>query len=91
MNAMQVTVELPEDLAQLLAEKPSELNRTVLESLALEGVRSERLTVGQAKRLLGIESSYEMDGFLKAHGVFYSLTMEELERDVAAAAAFRVK
>jgi hypothetical protein len=46
------------------------LARAALEAVALEGVRSGKLTVSQARRLLGIESRYEMDGFLKAHGVF---------------------
>ena len=45
------------------------------------------LTVSQARRLLGIESRYEMDGFLKAHGVFLDLTLEDVRRDSEAALA----
>ena len=64
------------------------MERMVLEGLALEGVRSGRLTVGQARRLLGIASRDEMDGFLKSHGVYLEMPLEELERDVARAAQF---
>lgn len=86
---MTVTVDLPEDLARSLAGNPADLERAVLEGLALEGVRSGRLTVGQARRLLGIASRDEMDGFLKAHGVYLETSIEDLERDVAMAAKFR--
>ena len=33
--------------------------------------------------LLGFETSYEIDCFLKAHGVYEDFTMEDFERDVA--------
>lgn len=85
---MQVTLELPEDLAQRLAVDTNGLSRVVLEALALEGVRSGKLTTAQARRLLGIKSRYEMDGFLKAHGVLLSATLEDVRRDSETALAF---
>src|SRR6266487_6800777 len=42
--------------------------------LVAEAVRSGKLTILQARTLLGIWSRYEMDGFLKACGVFLNLT-----------------
>lgn len=56
-----------------------------LEDLALEAIRSGELTVPQARRLLGIASRYEMDGFLKEHGVFLELTLDDVRRDSEAA------
>lgn len=89
---MQVTLELPEDLALLLGSEPAALSRAVLESVALEGLRSERLSVGQARRLLGIESIDEMDDFLKLHGVWLPSTLAEIRQDAATAtAASRLK
>jgi hypothetical protein len=88
---MQVTLEVPEDLAPLLGEDPAGLTRAALEALALEGLRSGKLSVAQARRLLGVSSRYEMDGFLKAHEVFLPLTAEDVERDAATAHAFRGK
>jgi hypothetical protein len=85
---MQVTLTVPEDLAQHFAEDASGLLRVALEALALEGVRSGKLTVAQARRLLGFRSRYEMDGFLKTHGVFLSLTIEDVRRDTEIALAF---
>ncbi|MBI3681182.1 MAG: UPF0175 family protein [Acidobacteria bacterium] len=85
---MQVTLELPEDLVQRLAVDTNGLSRVVLEALALEGVRSGKFTTAQARRLLGIKSRYEMDGFLKAHGVLLSATLEDVRRDSETALAF---
>lgn len=33
------------------------------------------------KRLLGIETSYELDGFLKAHDIWIEYTREDAERE----------
>lgn len=89
MLAMQVTLELPEDLAQLLGVGSSDLNRIVLEALILEGLRSGKLSVAQARRILGISSRYEMDGCLKEHGVLLPLTLSDVDRDFETALSFR--
>ena len=85
---MQVTLERPQDLARRFAADASGLSRAALEALALEGVRSGKLTTAQARRLLGIRSRYEMDGFLKAHGVLLSVTIDDVRRDTQTALAF---
>ena len=85
---MQVHLEIPEDVARQLAADPDGLTHAALEAVALEGVRSGKLTVSQARRLLGILSRYEMDGFLKAHGVFLELTLDDVRKDTDTALAF---
>lgn len=86
-HTMDVRLEIPEDLVRQLASDANGLARVALEAIALEGVRSGKLTVSQARRLLGIDSRYEMDGFLKAHVVFLDLTLEDVRRDSEAALA----
>ena len=85
---MQVTLNLPEDLARLLGDDAPSLTRAALEALALEGIRTGKLSEAQARRLLGIPTRYEMDGFLKQHGILLSMTMEEMERDVEEAGRY---
>jgi hypothetical protein len=85
---MQVQLEIPEDLARQLAADVNSLTHAALEAIALEGVRSGKLTVSQARRLLGIASRYEMDGFLKAHGVYLDLTLDDVRKDSETALAF---
>ena len=49
--------------------------------------RSRKLSVFQARTLLGIRFRHEMDGFLKAHGVLFDLTLEDVQKDSHAALA----
>jgi len=85
---MQVYLDVPEDVARQFAAEPGGITRAALEALAIEGVRSGKLTVHQARQMLDIPSRYEMDGFLKAHGVLLPITMEEVVRDSQTAIAF---
>ena len=43
-NTMQITLELPEDIAEVFESKWSDLARAALEGLALEAYRSHALT-----------------------------------------------
>src|ERR1700730_9214552 len=61
--------------------------RAAVEALAAEGVRSGRLTVYQARQMLGIRSRYEMDGFLKARGLLLSDTIQQVVADSETAIA----
>ena len=69
---MQITIELPEDIAVGLASKWKDLPRAALESLALEAYRSRALTAAQLRRLLGFQTRIEVDAFLKEHEIFDS-------------------
>jgi hypothetical protein len=84
---MDVHLKVPEGLARQLAPDPEDLARFALEALAAEGVRSGKLSVFQARGLLGIPSRFEMDGFLKKHGVFLDLTLDGVQKDSDAALA----
>jgi Uncharacterised protein family (UPF0175) len=85
---MQVHLDVPEDVARQFAAEPGGVTRAALEALAVEGVRSGKLTVHQARQMLGIPSRYEMDGFLKTHGVVLPITIEDVVRDAKTAIAF---
>jgi Uncharacterised protein family (UPF0175) len=84
---MQVHLDVPEEVAKQFAADPGGVARVALEALAIEGVRSGKLTVHQARQMLGIASRYEMDGFLKAHGVFLPITLEDVVTDTNTAIA----
>ncbi len=85
---MQVHLDVPEDLARQYAAEPGGVTRAALEALAIESIRSRKLTIQQARQMLGIASRYEMDGFLKAHGVLSPLTLEDVVKDSQTAIAF---
>jgi Uncharacterised protein family (UPF0175) len=58
-----------------------ELTRSVLEAVALEAYRERKLSTAQLRRLLGFETGYELEGFLKAHQVWLEYSFEDLTRD----------
>ena len=85
---MQVRLDVPEEVAEQFAADPGGLARAALEALAVEGVRSGKLSEHQARTMLGIPSRYEMDGFLKARGVYLPATIEDVRKDSETATAF---
>src|SRR2546427_244117 len=76
---MQITLELPDEIAQQLAAG-RDLSRATLEALVADGCREHRLSDHQAAELLGL-SRYELDGFLKKHGVFLDYSIEDYKRE----------
>jgi hypothetical protein len=79
---MQVTVQIPDDIGRRLAELGGDLSRRALEALALEELKAGRITEPELGRMLGL-SRFQIDGFLKAHGVYQDITIEDVDRDIA--------
>ncbi len=79
---MHVTVEIPDEIAERLVPEGQTLERAALEAVAIEGYRSGALSAYQTRCLLGFETRYELDGFLKAHNVWeHAYSLEDLEHD----------
>lgn len=78
---MQVTVEIPDTLAAQLIPAGQEPSRTVLEDALVQAYRENRISGRQLMDALGIETRYDLDGFLKARNVFIEYTWDELQRD----------
>jgi hypothetical protein len=78
---MELTVQIPDELASRMSAYGGDLSRRALEALALEEFKSGRITKPELRQLLGFGTRYQLDGFLKAHGVYEDYTMEDFERD----------
>lgn len=61
---MEITVRLPDDIAQ--HENPG---RAALEVLVIESFSSGALSAYQARLLLGIENRFDFDAFVKEHSI----------------------
>jgi predicted HTH domain antitoxin len=74
---MQITIELPDDLA-----RRSDPAREALEAVAIEGYRSGALTAFETRRLLGFQTRGELDNFLKDRNVWeHAYSLDDLEQD----------
>jgi hypothetical protein len=79
---MTVTVEIPDDLAGMLSTGGNDPARAVLEAIALEGYRRDRLSEYEVQQLLGFATRMEVHGFLKEHGVYLHYSMADLDHDM---------
>lgn len=87
---MQITIDLPDDVAQTLRAKHPDFPRYILEAVALEGFRSEDLTAHEVRRLLSFKSRFDVDAFFKQAGVS-TYTLEDFEQDCEASRRLRAK
>jgi len=78
---MTITVELPDEVAGQIIPQGQDPARAVLEAIALDGYKRDRLTEVDVRQLLGFETRMEVHGFLKEHGAFMPYTAEDLEHD----------
>ena len=83
---IEVVLTIPEGLAASIqsgenGQNGRDLSRRLLEMAALEGFKSGQLTSAQLQQMLGFESRFDVDGFLKERGVFFDYSSEELAHE----------
>lgn len=81
---MQVTIQLPADILAALSEQWENVPRRSLEAIAVEGYRSGALTEAQVRRLLELDTRFQVHALLKEHHVPLQYTTADLEDDLAA-------
>ena len=86
----QVTLDLPSELFTILTASGHTLERAVLEAVALEAYREQKLSTGQLRRILGYHTRTQVHAFLKEHGAYLNYSLADLEHDRQAGDALRV-
>ena len=79
---MQVTVEMPDQLARQWGETPDKVGRHVLEDAAIEGYRAGRLTQRQVGAMLGL-GYWQTEAFLNERAVPLNYSAADLAADNA--------
>ena len=77
---MQVTVNIPDAIAEEIEQNGKNASRELLEAFAVEEYRAERLSSRQVSELLGL-SFWETEEFLKERGAYLHYDLEDLEQD----------
>ena len=77
-----MTVQIPDDIADQLSMVSGDLSRRALEALALDEYKAGHLTKAQLRKTLGFGTRYELDGFLKDHGVLDDYTIADIQREL---------
>ncbi len=78
---MNVMLHIPDDLARQITASGGNLERRALEALVVEEFRASRVTKADMRRVLGFETRGELDGFLKARGIYEDYTIADFRRE----------
>ena len=81
---MKVTIKLPEDVSAALKGRWDDVPRRSLEAIAVEGYRTGALTETQVRRLLKLETRFQVHALLKEHHVPLQYSEADLEDDLRA-------
>jgi len=79
---MQVTVEMPDQVARQWGETPDAVGRHVMEDAAIEGYRAGRLTQRQVGAMLGLDY-WQTETFLNERAVPLNYSAADLAADHA--------
>ena len=77
---MEVNLQIPDNIARRIIDAGGDLSRQALEAFALEELRAGRISEPELGELLGL-GRLQLDGFLKAHGVFGEYTLKDFEEE----------
>lgn len=77
---MQITLTIPDNIAAQLGTNGIAA-RKILELAAVQGYGSGQFTSPQVQEMLGIDR-FQLDGLLKAHGILFDYSPEELAEEV---------
>jgi len=78
---VQITLNIPDEVARHLLMAGKEPARAVLEALVVDGYRTEQISEAEIRQLLGFKTRFEVHAFLKEHGAYLHYSEEDLEQD----------
>jgi hypothetical protein len=81
---MQLLIELPDDIAEELSREEPDLAHQILEGFAIEAYRQGRLTGLQVRRLLHMETRFDLERLLQREHIAHAFTDDEVEQEFQA-------
>lgn len=77
---MQITIELPDDIANQLPL--SSISRRILELIVADNYRQGRIGAAEVRRMLNFSSRWDTYDFLKREKAYLPYTEDDLEQDI---------
>ena len=78
---MQVTIDIPDQFIPHLVPAGQDAARALLEEAVAGAYRDHRLTMEQARQLLGYGTRMQVNAFLQKHEIS-DYTIEDLDKDI---------
>ncbi|NJL83986.1 MAG: UPF0175 family protein [Chloroflexaceae bacterium] len=88
---MQITVDIPDEVAQRLDLTGDSLSHRLLEVIIADAYRCGKVNTAEVRQMLRMSSRLEAHAFLKRMGVYLNYDEAELERDLQTLKEFRVQ
>jgi predicted HTH domain antitoxin len=88
---MQITIEIPDEIAQRLEQTEGSLSRRLLEVIIADAYRSGQVNTAEVRQILQLPSRLETHAFLKGMGVYLNYDEAELEQDLQTLREFRAQ
>jgi len=79
---MELTINIPDNIAEIFQEHGEDLARVVLESIAIHAYRAHILTRAEVARLLGFQTTLQVDDFMTKAGVPFPYDFEDYQQDL---------
>ena len=79
---MQIQIGIPDDVAHSLEAQWGNLERKLLEMLAIAAYQEGLISAGKVRELLGMATRLEVDVFLKDKGVYLHYNEADFEQDM---------
>jgi predicted HTH domain antitoxin len=79
---MQITVEIPDEIAQRLNKTEGSLSRRLLETIVADAYRCGEISTAEVRQILKLPSRLETHAFLKHKGVYLNYNEADLEQDL---------
>lgn len=82
MCTMQITVEIPDEIAQQLEQNEGTLSRRLLEVIVADAYSCGKVNTAEVRQILQLPSRLAVHTFLKRMGVYLNYDEVELEQDI---------
>lgn len=79
---MQITVQIPDEIAQRLNQNADTLSRHMLEFIVADAYRGGKISTAEVGKLLNLPNRLETHAFLKQMSAYLNYDAAELEQDL---------
>jgi len=80
--SMQITIEIPDEIAQQLDETQGNLSRRLLELVVADAYGSGKINTAEVRQILQLPNRLTSHAFLKRMGTYLNYDEAELEQDL---------
>ncbi len=81
-NDMEISITLPDEIAHQIGHGWDNIPRRTLEAVITKAFEENLLSGPQVQKILGLDSRFELDAFLKQAGVHLDYGEDDLDADI---------